>query len=94
MSDTPARISASQVTLILQRAAEIDARGDSLTVEELRRIASEAGIDPEATDAAIEEVTGEVPAPVSSVPVEDEKSALSVKTAKSPSPEWIVAGAR
>lgn len=32
MTDPPARIPASQVSLILQRAAEIDARGDTLTV--------------------------------------------------------------
>lgn len=92
MSDKPARVSASQVTLILQRAAEIDARGDSLTVEELRRIASEAGIDPAATEAAIEEVTaGEEPAPVPAVSVEDERTRLPAKTSKVPSPGWIVA---
>ncbi len=50
MTETPARISASQVRLILERAAEIDARGDSLTVGELRRIAAEAEIDPAATE--------------------------------------------
>ena len=88
MSDKPARISASQVTLILQRAAEIDASGDSLTVEELRRIASEAGIDPAATEAAIDEVVGEEPA---SVPVDDEKTGLPVRKSKVPSAAWIVA---
>lgn len=91
MSDKPARISASQVTLILQRAAEIDASGDSLTVEELRRIASEAGIDPAATEAAIDEVVGEEPAPVPSVPVDDEKTGLPVRKSKVPSAAWIVA---
>ena len=92
MSDKPARISASQVTLILQRAAEIDASGDSLTVEELRRIASEAGIDPAATEAAIEEVlAGEEPAPVPAVPVEDEKTKLPARMSKVPSAAWIVA---
>ncbi len=92
MSDKPARISASQVSLILQRAAEIDASGDSLTVEELRRIASEAGIDPAATEAAIEEVVvGEEPAPVPAVPVEDEKTKLPARTSKVPSAVWIVA---
>lgn len=92
MSDSPARISASQVTLILKRAAEIDARGDSLTVEELRRIASEAGIDPAATEAAIGEVmAGEEPAPVPAVEVEEKKPTLPVKKSKSPSPGWIVA---
>ncbi len=78
--------------MILQRAAEIDARGDSLTVEELRRIASEAGIDPAATEAAIEEVTaGEEPAPVPAVQVEGEVPRLPTKQSKSPSPGWIVA---
>ena len=92
MSDSPARVTASQVTLILKRAAEIHARGDVLTVEELRRIASEAGIDPAATEAAIEEVmAGEEPAPVPAVRVEEEKPAPPVKKAKSPSPGWIVA---
>ena len=91
MSDKPARTSASQVTLILQRAAEIDASGDSLTVEELRRIASEAGIDPAATEAAIDEVVGEEPAPVPSVPVDDEKTGLPVRKSKVPSAAWIVA---
>lgn len=92
MSDSPARISASQVTLILKRAAEIDARGDVLTVEELRRIASEAGIDPAATEAAIEEVMeGEEPAPVPAVLVEEHKPELPVKKSKSPSTGWIVA---
>ena len=102
MSESPARISASQVTLILQRAAEIDARGDSLTVDELRRIASEAGIDPAATEAAIEEVvagaeTAAMPvvggAPgVPVVPEEDAGPKLPAKASKSPSPGWIVAG--
>jgi len=92
MSDSPARISASQVTLILKRAAEIDAGGDVLTVEELRRIASEAGIDPAATEAAIEEVmAGEAPAPVPAVQVEEQKPELPVKKSKSPSTGWIVA---
>ncbi len=92
MSDKPARITASQVTMILKRAAEIDASGDVLTVEELRRIASEAGIDPAATEAAIEEVmAGEEPAPVPAVQEEDEKPGLPVKKSKSPSPGWIVA---
>ena len=45
MTNSPATVSASQVSLILERAAEIDARGDVLAVEELRRIAAEAGID-------------------------------------------------
>ena len=95
MSDAPTRISASQVTLILQRAAEIDARGDSLTVDELRRIAAEAGIDPAATEAAIEEiVAGEEPAPDPPIPAptDAEKAGLPVKMSRSPSPGWIVTG--
>lgn len=53
MTDLPTRLSASQVSLVLQRAAEIDAKGDSLTVDELRHIAHEAGIDPDATEKAL-----------------------------------------
>lgn len=92
MSDKPARITASQVTLILKRAAEIDASGDVLSVEELRRIASEAGIDPAATEAAIEEVmAGDEPAPVPAVQVEEETPRVPAKKSQSPSPGWIVA---
>lgn len=75
MSDEPIRISAAQVSKILQRAAEIDASGDSLTEDELRRIAAEAGIDPEATRTAINEIMADketapavVPVPVPTVP--------------------------
>lgn len=91
MTDTPARISASQVRLILERAAEIDARGDSLTVEELRQIADEAGIDRAATETAIQEITAgaeETPPPTAT-----EKEVA--RPAKSPvyySPPWIAAG--
>ena len=56
MTNSPATVSASQVSLILERAAEIDARGDVLAVEELRRIAAEAGIDRAATEMAIQEI--------------------------------------
>ena len=93
MTDAPARISASQVSLILQRAAEIDARGDTLTVEELKRIAAEAGIDPAATEVAIQEVTaGEEPAPVPTDRVENEKANLPATKSRLPSPRWIVTG--
>ena len=69
MTDSPVKLSTSQVSLILQRAAEIDARGDTLTVDELRRIAAEAGIDAGATNTAIAEImAGEEPAPVPAVP--------------------------
>ncbi len=56
MTEEPTTISASQISLILQRAAEIDAKGDTLTVDELHRIAAEAGIDPRATSKAIREI--------------------------------------
>ena len=99
MSELPERVSASQVTLILQRAAEIDARGDSLSVGELKRIAAEAGIDPEATDAAIREVVAAVDAVPrraedarTSVPVAAETSRLPAKESQLPSPGRILAG--
>ena len=57
--DLPERLSASQIDLVLRRAAEIDAEGDSLSVEEVRRIAAEAGIDPVATRTAILETLAE-----------------------------------
>ena len=56
MNDQPTRFSDAQVAHILKRAAEIDARGDSMSAEDLRAIAAEAGIDPKATEAAIEEL--------------------------------------
>ena len=59
MTEPPISLSPSQVSLILQRAAEIDARGESVTVEELKRIAAEAGIDAMATTTAIQEVLAE-----------------------------------
>ena len=59
MNERPARFSDAQVAHILKRAAEIDARGDSMSAEELRGIATEAGIDPRATDAAIRELLAE-----------------------------------
>ena len=61
----PMKLTASQVSLVLKRAAEIDARGDSMSVEELERIAAEAGIDPRATRTAIAElIAEEMPDPV------------------------------
>ena len=70
MTDVPIKLTASQVSLILQRAAEIDARGDTLSIEELERIATEAGIDAQATRTAIAEfIADEVPpAPAAPVP--------------------------
>ena len=82
----------SQVSLILERAAEIDARGDVLTVEELRRVAAEAGIDGAATEMAIQEIMANREA----VPVPEVEAGkgnrLPAKNPKSPSPAWIVAG--
>ena len=93
MTETPARISASQVRLILERAAEMDARGDSLTVEELRRIAAEAEIDPAATETAIQEITASIEATPPPTPTVTEKGAkLPAKNPKSPSPAWIATG--
>lgn len=80
MTEEPTRISASQISLILQRAAEIDAKGDTLTVDELHRIAAEAGIDPGATSRAIREIlfdgetgTEVAPAEPTSVPARRSK---------------------
>ena len=89
MADPPVRLSSSQVSLILQRAAEIDARGDTLTVDELRRIAKEAGIDPAATSTAIQEVLTDSDAAPS-----EEGAPPEVQSGSPPvaSQMWIVAG--
>ncbi len=93
MTNSPATVSASQVSLILERAAEIDARGDVLAVEELRRIAAEAGIDAAATEIAIQEIMADrEAAPVPAVPEAGEGNRLPAKNPQSPSPAWIVAG--
>ncbi|MDE2875341.1 MAG: hypothetical protein OXU69_16815 [Gemmatimonadota bacterium] len=90
MTDEPTKISASQVSLILQRAAEIDASGDTLTVEELRRIAAEAGIDPAATDKAIMEITADAePSAASAAP---EPATVPAKRSSLPAPGWIFTG--
>lgn len=90
--DPPATLTAAQVSQILKRAAEIDARGDSMSVEELERIAGEAGIDPRATRTAIAElVAEEMPVP----PPEPQSAAVPATRARnpaSPSPGRIVAG--
>lgn len=57
------RLTAEQVSLVLKRAAELDARGPSVSAEELIAIAAEAGLDPAATRAAIEEITAPKPLP-------------------------------
>ena len=90
MTDKPVQISGSQVSLILQRAAEIDAKGDTMTVEELRRIAAEAGIDAGATNRAIREImTGEEPDPQ---PESTESPGVPAKRSTSPSTPRILAG--
>lgn len=94
MKLSPTRVSRSQVTQILERAAEIDARGEVITVEELRRIAAEAGIDSAATEIAIQEIIADredasVPAVLEG---EGDGNRLPAKNPNSPSPGWIVAG--
>ena len=90
MKNSPATVSPSQVSLILERAAEIDARGDVLAVEELRRIAAEAGIDGAATEMAIQEIMADREA--APVPEAGKGNRLPAKNPKSPSPAWVVAG--
>ena len=93
MTESPTAVSASQVSLILERAAEIDARGDVLSIEELRNIAAEAGIDAAATEMAIQEIMADrEAAPVPAVPEAKEGTSLPAKNPKSPAPEWVVAG--
>ena len=99
MTDEPApappmKLTASQVSLVLKRAAEIDARGDSMSVEELERIASEAGIDPRATRAAVAElIAEELPAPAPAPePRPPAVTAARAGNPASPSPGRILAG--
>lgn len=89
MANPPVTLSSSQVSLILQRAAEIDARGDTLTVDELHRIATEAGIDPTATSTAIQEVLAD-----SDIAPAEEAPPAEVPSGRSPLPSqmWIVTG--
>ncbi|MCY3598988.1 MAG: hypothetical protein OXN85_03305 [Gemmatimonadetes bacterium] len=88
----PATLTAAQVSQILKRAAEIDARGDSMTVEELERIAGEAGIDPRATRTAIAEmIADEMPAPVPELRPPAAPAAPTGNPA-SPAPGRIIAG--
>lgn len=90
MTDAPTKISASQVSLILQRAAEIDASGDTLTVDELHRIAAEAGIDQQATSRAIREILADEE-PGTAVAAE-EPATVPARSPKYPSPGRILAG--
>ena len=98
MADPPLKLTTSQVSLILQRAAEIDARGDTLSVEELERIAAEAGIDVRATRTAIAEFIAEempVPAAEPGVPAVPRAPAVPrtrTRKSSSPSPLRILSG--
>ncbi len=97
MNKRPLRFTDSQVGHILKRAAEIDARGDSLDADELRAIAAEAGIDPEATDAAIRELLAEeegapVPWPEPGSSVAENDPRVPARKAGLPLPWRIAAG--
>ena len=89
MTDVPTRIPESQVSLVLQRAAEIDAAGGSLSIEELRRIAVEAGIGEEATDHALRELFDQGLGPQ---PAVAGSAGIPTGVATPPSPGRIVAG--
>ena len=86
MSDSTVRISAAQVTRILQRAAELDARSDTLSLDELRHIAAEAGIAPAATDAAIRELMTKPESASDALPTPAADAAPSVAAVARPSP--------
>ncbi len=90
MTEEPTKISASQVSLILQRAAEIDARGDTLTIDELHRIAAEAGIDRQATSRAIREILSDEEPGAAVEPAEP--AGPPARPARYPSPGRILAG--
>ncbi|MXX68908.1 MAG: hypothetical protein F4Y74_08110 [Gemmatimonadales bacterium] len=98
LTEPPMKLTTSQVSLILQRAAEIDARGDTLSVEELERIAAEAGIDARATRTAIAEfIAEEMPAaaPEPAVPAAAQLTASPPargRRSSSPSPLRILSG--
>ncbi|MXV95305.1 MAG: hypothetical protein F4Z92_05420 [Gemmatimonadetes bacterium] len=98
MTDPPLRLTTSQVSLILQRAAEIDARGDTLSAEELERIAAEAGIDVQATRTALAEFVAtemSVTDPESGVPEATRVPAVPrtrTRKSSSPSPLRILSG--
>lgn len=89
MTDVPTRIPESQVSMVLERAAEIDAAGGTLSIEELRRIAVEAGIGEEATDHALRELFGQGSG---LQPAMAGAGKLPVVAAAPPSPGRIVAG--
>lgn len=89
MTGLPPRISESQISQVLRRAAEIDAGGESVSVEELRRIAAEAGIAAEATDRALQELFGHVPG---LQPVAADAPATLAEVTASVSPLRMIAG--
>ncbi len=99
MADPPLRLTTSQVSLILQRAAEIDARGDTLSIEELERIAAEAGIDVRATRTAIAEFVAEAPHVAAPEPARPDGPQVPAvprtgsRKSSSPSPLRILSGA-
>lgn len=90
MSDSTVRIPAAQVTRILQRAAELDSRSDTVSLDELRRIAAEAGIAPSATDAAIREPMNEPENASGALPTPAADAAPSVAAVARPSPSHSV----
>ena len=61
MADPPRRYGDAEIARLLERASELQVRGDGgggegLTLEELREVAGEAGIDPEMISAAAAEL--------------------------------------
>ena len=91
MTEPAERLSGSQVALVLERAAEIDARGDTVSVDEVGRIAAEAGIDPEAVRIALSEVlAADDPAVHPAVAAAPRPPAVKPSF---PSPRRILAGA-
>lgn len=93
MSDAPAppdttlpdRFSPEEVRRILQRASEIDAHGEHAEVDELLRIARDAGIDLRAMEQAMAEVASGVDRPLP-VPTE----APSAKPVRAQAPDTMV----
>ena len=92
MTEAPMKLTSSQVSLILQRAAEIDARGDTLSIDELERIAAEAGIDTRATRTAIAEFIAEEMPAAPPEPRVSEVPAVRARKSSSPSPLRILSG--
>ena len=74
------------MTRILQRAAELDTRSDTLSLDELRHIAAEAGIARSATDAAIRELMDNPESASDALPTPAVAAAPSVAPVARPSP--------